>query len=185
MKLERMTGPEHPLYAAAWALYEAAFPANERRDEEWQARALKQDTYWMCVAAEDGTLCAIAFYWMHGGELFLEHLAVAPELRGRGIGAALLREIRALPGKLILEIEKPVDAETQRRLRFYEREGLTLAPFGYDAPGYQAGTGDCALQLMSEGAMSKLEFARHCAFLQEVVLDCTAGGAKPLCIWKE
>ena len=90
MKLEHMTGPEHPLYAAAWALYEAAFPANERRDAEWQARALKQDTYWMCAAAEDGTLCAIAFYWMHGGELFLEHLAVASELRGRGIGAALL-----------------------------------------------------------------------------------------------
>ena len=101
------------------------------------------------------------------------------------VGAELLREIRELPGKLILEIEKPDDAKTQRRLRFYEREGLTLAPFGYDAPGYQAGTGDCALQLMSEGAMSKLEFARHCAFLQEVVLDCTAGGAKPLCIWKE
>ena len=152
MKLEHMTGPEHPLYAAAWALYEAAFPANERRDAEWQARALAQDAYHMCAAAEDGALCAIAFYWMHGGELFLEHLAVASE---------------------------------QRRLRFYEREGLTLAPFGYDAPGYQAGTGDCALQLMSEGAMSKLEFARHCAFLQEVVLDCTAGGAKPLCIWKE
>ena len=124
MKLERMTGPEHPLYAAAWALYEAAFPANERRDEEWQARALKQDTYWMCAAAEDGTLCAIAFYWTHGEELFLEHLAVAPELRGRGIGAALLREIRALPGKLILEIEKPVDAETQRRLRRSSRRAI-------------------------------------------------------------
>ena len=107
MKLEHMTGPEHPLYAAAWALYEAAFPANERRDAEWQARALAQDAYHMCAAAEDGTLCAIAFYWMHGGELFLEHLAVASELRGRGIGAALLREIRELPGKLILEIEKP------------------------------------------------------------------------------
>ena len=90
MKLEHMTGPEHPLYAAAWALYEAAFPANERRDAEWQARALAQDAYHMCAAAEDGTLCAIAFYWMHGGELFLEHLAVASELRGRGIGAALL-----------------------------------------------------------------------------------------------
>ena len=90
MKLEHMTGPEHPLYAAAWALYEAAFPANERRDAEWQARALAQDAYHMCAAAEDGTLCAIAFYWVHGGELFLEHLAVASELRGRGIGAALL-----------------------------------------------------------------------------------------------
>ena len=86
MKLEHMTGPEHPLYAAAWALYEAAFPANERRDAEWQARALAQDAYHMCAAAEDGALCAIAFYWMHGGELFLEHLAVASELRGRGIG---------------------------------------------------------------------------------------------------
>ena len=69
MKLEHMTGPEHPLYAAAWALYEAAFPANERRDAEWQARALAQDAYHMCAAAEDGALCAIAFYWMHGGEL--------------------------------------------------------------------------------------------------------------------
>ena len=104
---------------------------------------------------------------------------------GVGLSAVLLRESCDLPGKLILEIEKPDDAKTQRRLRFYEREGLTLAPFGYDAPGYQAGPGDCALQLMSEGAMSMLEFARHCAFLQEVVLDCTAGGAKPLCIWKE
>lgn len=185
MKLEHMTGPEHPLYAAAWALYEAAFPANERRDAEWQARALAQDAYHMCAAAEDGTLCAIAFYWMHGGELFLEHLAVASELRGRGIGAALLREIRGLPGKLILEIEKPVDAAKQRRQRFYEREGLTLAPFGYDAPSYQAGKTDCPLQLMSEGTLTETEFTAHCAFLQRTVLRCTAGGAKPLCIWKE
>ena len=56
MKLEHMNGPEHPLYAAAWALYEAAFPANERRDAEWQARALAQDAYHMCAAAEDGAL---------------------------------------------------------------------------------------------------------------------------------
>lgn len=28
-----------------------------------------------------------------------------------------------------------------------------------DAPGYRRDLGDCALQLMSEGAMSKLEFA--------------------------
>ena len=181
-----MTGPEHPRYAAAWELYETAFPANERRDGEWQARALAQDAYHMCAAAEeDGKLLAIAFYWTHGEELYLEHLAVEPALRGQGIGAAVLREVRALPGKLILEIEKPVDAMTQRRQRFYEREGLTLAPFGYDAPGYQAGTGDCPLQLMSEGAMSSAEFARHCAFLQETVLHCTAGGAKPLSVWRK
>ena len=163
----------------------AAFPANERRDAEWQARALAQDAYHMCAAAEDGALCAISITGCTAGNCFWSIWPWLRELRGRGIGAALLREIRELPGKLILEIEKPDDAKTQRRLRFYEREGLTLAPFGYDAPGYQAGTGDCALQLMSEGAMSKLEFARHRALLQEVVLDCTAGGAKPLCIWKE
>ena len=185
MKLERMRGPEHPLYAAAWALYEAAFPANERRNAAWQTRALAQDAYHMCAATEDGKLLAIAFYWTHGEELFLEHLAVLLELRGHDIGAALLRELRALPGKLILEIEKPVDAMTRRRQRFYEREGLTLAPFGYDAPGYQAGTGDCSLQLMSEGTMSKPEFAQHCAFLQETVLACTAGGARLLNVWKE
>ena len=80
MKLERMTGPEHPLYAAAWALYEAAFPANERRDEEWQARALRRTHIILCRSG-GWALCAIAFYWMHGGELFLEHLAVASELR--------------------------------------------------------------------------------------------------------
>lgn len=185
MKLECMTGPEHPLYAAAWALYETAFPANERRDGEWQVRALAQTEYHMCAAAEDGKLTAIAFYWLHGEELFLEHLAVAPELRGRGIGAALLREIRDLPGKLILEIEKPVDAPTRRRQRFYEHMGLTLSRFGYDAPPYQAGEADCPLQLMSEGTLTERAFARHCAFLTETVLACTAGGGRPLRIWTE
>ncbi len=142
-------------------------------------------THIICAAAEDGALCAIAFYWMHGGELFLEHLAVASELRA---DAGSVRRCCGRSG--IAGEADPRDRSRTTRRRsggcgFTEREGLTLAPFGYDAPGYQAGTGDCALQLMSEGAMSKLEFARHCAFLQEVVLDCTAGGAKPLCIWKE
>ena len=156
MKLERMTGPEHPLYAAAWALYEAAFPANERRDAEWQARALAQDAYHMCAAAEDGALCAIVFYWMHGGELFLEHLAVASELRGRGIGAALLREIRELPGKLILEIATPDDAKTQRRMLVYQSEGSTPAPGGTAAPGYKSGEGAPALQVTSASEGKKL-----------------------------
>lgn len=185
MKLERMTEAKHPLYAAAWTLYEQAFPANERRDAGWQAAALRQAAYFMCAAAEHGQLEAIAFYWMQGEELFLEHLAVAPGLRGHGIGAALLRQLRAMPGRLILEIEKPVDAATRRRQRFYERAGLTLAPFGYDAPGYQAGTAMCPLQIMSEGVLTEEDFARHCAFLQETVLQCTAGGARPLKIWKE
>lgn len=185
MKLEHMTGPEHPLYAAAWALYEAAFPANERRDAEWQARALAQDAYHMCAAAEDGTLCAIAFYWMHGGELFLEHLAVASELRGRGIGAGAAAGDPGIAGEA-----DPRDREAGRRedaaaAAVLRARGLDACAVWLRCAGLSGGDGDCALQLMSEGAMSKLEFARHCAFLQEVVLDCTAGGAKPLCIWKE
>lgn len=185
MNLERITDRAHPHYAPAWTLYQAAFPANERRDEAWQAQALAQVEYHMCAAQEGGGLIAIAFYWAHGGELFLEHLAVLPELRGRGIGAAVLREIRELPGKLILEIEKPVDAAKQRRQRFYEREGLTLAPFGYDAPSYQAGKTDCPLQLMSEGTLTETEFTAHCAFLQRTVLRCTAGGSTPLKPWTD
>ena len=172
-------------FSDIYDLLEASFPHSEFREREAQAALFDKAPYRVYGLREGEKLLALCALWELPGWRYLEHLAVASELRGRGIGAALLREIRELPGKLILEIEKPDDAKTQRRLRFYEREGLTLAPFGYDAPGYQAGTGDCPLQLMSEGAMSKLEFARHCAFLQEVVLDCTAGGAKPLCIWKE
>ena len=60
MNLERITDQAHPHYAPAWTLYQAAFPANERRDEAWQAQALAQVEYHMCAAQEDGGLIAWA-----------------------------------------------------------------------------------------------------------------------------
>lgn len=185
MKLERLHGKDDRYFAEAWMLYQEAFPANERRDGAWQEKALAAEEYRMCAAIENEAVCAIVFYWCQGDELFLEHFAVSPALRGQGLGAVLLRQLREFPGRLILEIEKPVDERTRRRLRFYEREGLSLSPFGYDSPSYQAGQARCPLQLMSEGVLNEEMFARHCALMRERVLACTDGHGETLEVWKE
>ena len=189
MKLEHMTGPEHPADAAAWALYKAAFrrmsgATQNGRHARWRR------THIMCVlAAADGALCAIAFYWMHRrGTVFGASGRGFEELRGRGIGAALLREIRGIAGEA-----DPRDREAGRRedaaaaavLR--ARKGLTLAPFlAGDVAGRSGGDG--RLRLGSRRARRD-EQAGICAALRIFaggsMLDCTAGGAKPLCIWKE
>ncbi len=73
--------------------------------------------------------------WYDGAVALLDELYVAPELRGRGIGSALLAVVEATVrqrGGEMLEIN--VDGHDTGARRFYERHGYSNTEPGDDQP---------------------------------------------------
>ncbi|MHB1931247.1 MAG: GNAT family N-acetyltransferase [Acidimicrobiales bacterium] len=73
--------------------------------------------------------------WYDGPVALLDELYVAPELRGRGLGSALLAAAETVVrqrGVELLEIN--VDGEDTDARRFYERHGYVNREPGQDEP---------------------------------------------------
>lgn len=73
--------------------------------------------------------------WYDGPIALLDELYVAPELRGRGLGSALLAAAEAVTrqrGGELLEIN--VDGDDTDARRFYERHGYANSEPGEDQP---------------------------------------------------
>lgn len=157
-------------------LYQDSFPAHERRSNTTQQLAFSDKASRnMVVTDEDGRLQAIVFYWTYGNVVYVEFLAVNPEMRGRSIGSAVMKQLMSLyPDKLtVLEIEPPEDEMTIRRLHFYERLGFVLNPQPYVHPSYC--TGEAAhshrLSIMSHGRLlDDSEFDTFTAFVRNTIL---------------
>ncbi|GAB3786823.1 hypothetical protein GCM10028818_50710 [Spirosoma horti] len=82
--------------------------------------------------------------------LFVEHIAVDPAQRGKQHGQRAISELRRLESPyIILEVELPQDALSQRRIQFYERQDFSLNAFSYAQPPYQAGNPSIPMHLMS------------------------------------
>lgn len=147
-----------------WALYTGAFPKEERRAESEHLSALA-DSSFHCLHAEwGGEAAGLLTYW-HWEEaqlLYVEHLAIAPHLRGQGLGHLLLQSLPA-EQSVILEIEPVADAATARRLHFYESAGFHMLPYPHLQLAYQKGCADIPLQLLGRGVMNP---SVHAEFLR-------------------
>ncbi|MBI3272469.1 MAG: GNAT family N-acetyltransferase [Planctomycetes bacterium] len=161
--LERLT-VDSPHYAEAWRLYEASFPADMRRAPEDQRRALTDPRYaFVARAGGDGGKGVEAVFglWSLEGFSFLEYFAVRPELRGRGIGTLVMRDLLAGSASMVLEVEPPHDEESRRRISFYEGLGFVLNPFPYLQPPYGPGKQAVGFLLMSHpGGLRAEDFDR-------------------------
>jgi GNAT superfamily N-acetyltransferase len=122
------------------------FPVNERRPLR-HLRALYKRGHYTCAALkENGTLLAYAnlLHSADVGGILLDHFAVLPEFRGRGIGGSFLSKLHKMWDKdgIIIESETPEKARTSearatclRRLEFYYRCGATNCSVRWKAFG--------------------------------------------------
>ena len=87
--------------------------------------------------------------WHFEEFIYIEHFAIDPTLRSQGYGSEALKAFIHEQGKpLVLEAEPPTDALSIRRIKFYERIGLTLYDFPYMQPAYTEDSHPVELRLM-------------------------------------
>ena len=128
------------------AIYEESFPASEREDTGELLDAVDGTRRRCYLAWVDGVPVGLAvLFRLEGPSIeFLEYFAVERGRRSRGIGAAMLAQLRpVLDGAegVLFEVERPQDAigaereVRERRIAFYLRNGTTIVEC---APDYRA-----------------------------------------------
>jgi putative acetyltransferase len=79
------------------------------------------------VCAIDGSDSIVGFVSVNPATAYLDQLAVAPAAKGTGVARLLLAEARRIsPQGIVLE----VNADNQRALAFYKREGFETISVG-------------------------------------------------------
>lgn len=159
-----------------YALLQASFPPEEYRPYEAQKALLNDPRYRVLTERQNGELCAVMAVWDLETVTFLEHFAVAPELRGGGLGGRMLRElIESSERPVCLEAELPETEIARRRIGFYQRGGMTLCESDYMQPSLGEGREAIPLRIMcSEGNITKNIFLQIKSELYQLVYHIEA-----------
>ena len=120
------------------ALYESAFPANERIPIKHLLDDKIKREFW---AFFDGDLfCGFSNSITHGSITNIVYFAVVSELRSRGYGSQILQAIRRQhpDTRIVVDIEVEEDSKDaeelkrrNRRREFYQRNGFDASPVDY------------------------------------------------------
>ena len=144
-----ITSANDPRFAEVMALYAIAFPRHEQRESDAQNRILSYPDY-RCVALRDGeTFVGLICWWDAGPFLYVEHIAIRSDLRGKGYGRCALRQLQDTGKPILLEIDPPVDVISIRRRDFYLSLGFRVNPHEHLFPPYHAGEASHPMVLLS------------------------------------
>lgn len=141
MLKQQRIGPDSPWLIELGALYERAFPENERRSLGTliNDRTGVSD---LLAYTEDDTFVGFVSLLTEGDIAHIIYFAVEEALRGRGYGAQILDLVSGYrPGcRVIADLELPVpgtpnEEQRRRRLAFYIRSGFCETKVRYDWRG--------------------------------------------------
>lgn len=151
-------------FEAVYALLQSSFPLDEYRTYDEQKALFDLPAYTVYLLF-DGDLprpAGMMAVWTLEDFAFLEHFAIDPALRNRGLGSGMLTELKALsPCPLCLEVELPDTPLAKRRIGFYERNGFVFHDYAYTQPPMSKGRAPVPLRIMFEGrALTESEFLK-------------------------
>lgn len=108
------------------------FPVEEMKSQEHMEMLLKEKRE---VYYKDDSQMHVLLYVEFDAFVFIDYLWVSPKTRGQGMGHKLIGKLKAKNKPIILEVE-PVDyddSDSEKRLRFYQREQFSHAQsIGYN-----------------------------------------------------
>lgn len=137
-------------FDVVWGIFVKSFSEDERRIKEKQYALLSNPLYNLDTYEENDRTVAYIAYWDFGDFLYVEHLATEPEMRGRGIGGKMLKDLIKQKNRLtVLESEKPDEEIAKRRIGFYDRLGFKVNSYEYFQPSYGEGKEELSLVFLS------------------------------------
>ena len=178
LQLNKIKSQASPYWDSLVRVYHASFPIDEQRPIENMLHLIGHDERFVAYAIvnedendnendnedchPDGRLSSLISQlstqrppigllttWHFKDFIYIEHFAIAPTLRSQGHGTQALQAFIKEHGKpIILEAEPPTDGQSIRRIRFYERCGLTLYDHPYIQPAYTPTSNPVPLRLM-------------------------------------
>ena len=121
------------IFDEVFKLMEKSFPKEEYREYKEQKQLLYKPEYSLTTKKdEDNNLLGFISSWKIDKFIFIEHFAVNPLMRGKGIGSEMLKDfIKNSNSPIILEVEIPSSEMSIRRIKFYEKLGFILNNFKY------------------------------------------------------
>lgn len=137
MQFIRINSKNHYLFKDAMKIYNNSFPIFEQRTLENQMEALKNPDYYCTVICDKNKLVGLLFYWQWNIYQYVEHLAIAEDLRGQNYGSRILKEFCKINKLIILEIDPPIDDISLKRLNFYAKLGFKMQSFEHVHPPYR------------------------------------------------
>ena len=130
----------HKYYTFVEQLLHAAFPENERRDDDMQRWNTDNEEQFHCLLVlDEENPVGLLTYWNFNTFIYIEHLAIDQTLRNKGYGKEALHTFFKTQARtpIVLEVEHPTDETSRRRIVFYERCGLILWECDYQQPPYR------------------------------------------------
>ncbi len=149
MQFVRLQNQQDKFYEEAIALYERNFIVSERRDADEQRRIMQRFDYHFEIILDANRLCGFILYWETNSFIYLEHLCIHEQFRGRGIGSSALNYLKGKEKTIILEVEPIVDEITDRRKVFYESNGFFLNTHKHIQVKYRREDSDVMLLIMT------------------------------------
>lgn len=110
------------------ALHRAVFES-ESMTADWRARTLAQPTYKpdldLVLIAPDGDLCGFCVCWLDGAQGQVEPMGIRKDMRGQGLGQALLVEgLRRLTARGAQHVFVETDNYRDAAFGLYESVGF-------------------------------------------------------------
>jgi len=169
----RITGPEDKWYKSFSDIYAVSFPVHEQRSEKQQTEAFSNEHYHLLVKIENDKLVSFIACWDFEDYVYIEHLAVNPELRGKSMGSGTLNDFANLMKKIIvLEIDPLKDEISRKRLSFYERLGYELNSYIHFHPAYNPLFEPHELLVLSlNETLTSEQYDRFYKNLKEIVMN--------------
>lgn len=165
MTMEIRKASKHDLQAIK-AIYDGAFPIEERRPwDDFEQRATDSDPFFnVDVVLDSDRVAGFISTWRLPMALYVEHFAIDPSIRGKGVGGMLLDHIIAgARHPVLLEVEVPDESTrpemARRRIDFYRRHGLeTIDGIDYVQPPYARNLPEVPMLLMSTAPIADIEW---------------------------